>query len=63
MNKEHLASDTKLWDLDNIVLTPHTSGIIEHFREAIFLIFKENLLTYVESGSINKNEHNKNKGY
>lgn len=63
MNKEPLPSDSELWDLDNIVLTPHTSGIVEHFRGAIFPIFKENLLAYVESGSIKKNEYNKNKGY
>lgn len=60
---EPLSMDSKLWELDNLLITPHTSGIVEHFREAIYPIFKENLVAYIDKGSIKKNEYNREKGY
>lgn len=61
--QEPLPAESKLWEADNILITPHTSGIVEHFREAIYPIFKENLLNYTESGRVNLNEYNRSKGY
>ncbi|MBQ5770689.1 MAG: D-2-hydroxyacid dehydrogenase [Clostridia bacterium] len=47
---EPLSKDSLLWDLENVVLTPHISGrdTTPVNAEKIFEIFKENLTRYIE---------------
>lgn len=60
---EPLPESSKLWQTKNLVITPHVSGNVEHFRDMIYPIFKENLDSYLENGTLVRNEYNKKKGY
>lgn len=60
---EPLPEDSELWSGKNLVITPHVSGNVEHFREAIYPIFKENLDQYIQDKTIVINEYNRKKGY
>lgn len=60
---EPLPENSALWSGKNLVITPHVSGNVEHFREAIYPIFKENLDQYVQDKTIVINEYNRKKGY
>ena len=60
---EPLPESSKLWQTQNLVITPHISGNVEHFRDMIYPIFKENLDSYLSNGTLAKNEYNKKKGY
>jgi D-2-hydroxyacid dehydrogenase (NADP+) len=44
---EPLASDSPLWDLPNVILTPHSSGASERSNERAIGIFLDNLGRYV----------------
>lgn len=46
---EPLPENSKLWDLDNVILTPHTSGFSPTNDQRRFEIFKENLESYINS--------------
>ena len=40
---EPLDSDSPLWDLENVLLTPHMSGARQGYNDAVFEVFLENL--------------------
>ncbi len=40
---EPLPADSPLWDLPNVIITPHYSGATPHYNERAFAIFVENL--------------------
>lgn len=50
--KEPLSVDSELWELDNLVITPHSSGRIENYLEEAMKIFTKNLYEYIESGKL-----------
>lgn len=60
--KEPLPMESRLWDLDNVVLTPHSSGRISNYLEQAMEIFGKNLVSYIEEGKL-LNEVNLEKGY
>ena len=45
-DKEPLPADSPLWDLDNLLILPHTAGISEKMWERHYQLFSENLRRY-----------------
>lgn len=60
---EPLPQESNLWDTSGLIISPHISGTIEHFRDDIYQIYKKNLISYLESGQLAVNEYNRQKGY
>lgn len=44
---EPLAPDSPLWDLDNLLITPHTAGLTEKLWNRHYSLFSENLRRYL----------------
>jgi phosphoglycerate dehydrogenase-like enzyme len=44
---EPLPSDSPLWDLENLLITPHTAGLAEKLWEREYALFSENLQRYL----------------
>lgn len=44
---EPLPSDSPLWDLENLLITPHTAGLTEKLWERQYALFSENLRRYL----------------
>lgn len=60
---EPLPSDSPLWHTKNLIITPHVSGRVEHFRDEIYPIFKENLDSFLKDRTLVRNEFSQSKGY
>ena len=45
-DKEPLPPDSPLWDLDNLLITPHTAGMTDKLWERHYTLFSENLRRY-----------------
>jgi D-2-hydroxyacid dehydrogenase (NADP+) len=45
--QEPLPADSPLWDLDNLLITPHTAGLTERLWERHYRLFSENLRRYL----------------
>lgn len=45
--QEPLAADSPLWEMENVVMTPHSSGSTAHYDERVIEIFLPNLETYL----------------
>lgn len=54
--EEPLPESHPLWEMDNVIITPHTSGITQHYSERAFKLFMENLQTYIKTGDLIKNK-------
>lgn len=48
--KEPLAYESELWDLDNVFITPHSSGRVANYLERSMEIFEKNLTAYIKTG-------------
>jgi phosphoglycerate dehydrogenase-like enzyme len=46
--EEPLPADSRLWDLPNVLISPHVAGLSPHYVERAFTLFKENLRRYVD---------------
>jgi phosphoglycerate dehydrogenase-like enzyme len=44
---EPLPGDSPLWDLENLLITPHTAGLTENLWERQYALFSENLTRYL----------------
>jgi len=44
---EPLPSDSRLWDLDNLLITPHTAGLTDKLWHRHYELFSENLRRYL----------------
>jgi phosphoglycerate dehydrogenase-like enzyme len=60
--KEPLPADSPLWDMENVILTPHIAGSHERYNERATALFCENLRRYL-SGQPLLNVVDKVKGY
>jgi phosphoglycerate dehydrogenase-like enzyme len=45
-DREPLPSDSPLWDLDNLLITPHTAGVTDKLWQRHYALFSENLRRY-----------------
>jgi phosphoglycerate dehydrogenase-like enzyme len=45
--QEPLAADSPLWDLENLLLTPHTAGLTDKLWERHYTLISENLRRYL----------------
>ncbi|MBU8880379.1 D-2-hydroxyacid dehydrogenase [Bacillus sp. FJAT-29790] len=62
--KEPLSEDSPLWDLENVIITPHTAGSTEHYNQRVIEnIFIPNLKNYLNGQSPSINLVDYKKGY
>ncbi|MBG9448037.1 2-hydroxyacid dehydrogenase [Cytobacillus firmus] len=62
--KEPLSENSPLWELDNVIVTPHTAGSTEHYTKRVIEgIFIPNLKEYINSGIPGINLVDYQKGY
>ncbi|MBV9437039.1 MAG: D-2-hydroxyacid dehydrogenase [Acidobacteria bacterium] len=59
---EPLPADSSLWELDNLIITPHTAAITENLWERHYVRFTENLRRYTEGKPL-LGEVDKQRGY
>ncbi len=61
-SQEPLPADHPLWQIDNVILTPHISAITDLYEERASRLFAENLRRYL-AGEPLWNEINREEGY
>lgn len=59
---EPLPEDSPLWDMEQVILTPHYSGLTPRYNERLFDIFVDNLTRY-RAGQALRNVVDKRLGY
>lgn len=52
---EPLPADSPLWEREDVLITPHISGLLPRFKERVFAIFEENLRAYVDGKELPRN--------
>ena len=60
--EEPLATTSPLWQLDNVIITPHLSGFTRDYHDKAARVFKENLRRYLENRPL-LNQMDRAKGY
>jgi phosphoglycerate dehydrogenase-like enzyme len=50
--KEPLAADSPLWDVPNLLITPHTAALTDKLWERHYTLFSENLRRYVNGKTL-----------
>ncbi len=45
--EEPLPADSPLWEMQNVIISPHVAGLSQHYNERAFTLFKENLRRYL----------------
>jgi phosphoglycerate dehydrogenase-like enzyme len=45
--QEPLPAESPLWDLENLLITPHTAGLTEKLWQRHYALFSENLRRYL----------------
>lgn len=61
---EPLSTDSPLWEMENVIITPHTSGATEHYNKRVVEnILIPNLKMYLEGKTPNINLVSYTKGY
>jgi phosphoglycerate dehydrogenase-like enzyme len=59
---EPLPKDSRLWDMDNVILSPHVSGNMEDYMEQATGLFCDNIHRYLEGKKL-RNIIDRKKGY
>jgi phosphoglycerate dehydrogenase-like enzyme len=49
---EPLAADRPLWQLPNVIISPHVSGFTPHYDERALWVFADNLARYMSGQSL-----------
>lgn len=62
-DQEPLDKESILWDMPNVLITPHISGGFSTYNEAAFSIFYKNLQSYLADGTVAVNQVDLNRGY
>ncbi len=60
--QEPLPSGSPLWNLKNVIITPHVSGLSSHYMDDMVALFCENLSRYIEGQALH-NVIDAEKGY
>lgn len=61
--EEPLPENSLLWTMDNVLITPHISGMTEGFREKLLTIFLANLESFIAEEKLVQNQVNLERGY
>ena len=61
--QEPLKEESSLWNRDDVLITPHISGIAENFKKRLFAIFEENLKAYIANETLPLNVVDYEKSY
>lgn len=61
--EEPLPKESPLWQLENVLVTPHISGLTVDFQNKFMEIFLANLKSYVANGSLVENQVELKRGY
>ncbi|WP_156431181.1 D-2-hydroxyacid dehydrogenase [Bacillus sp. FJAT-29814] len=62
--REPLSAESPLWDMENVIITPHTSGSTEHYNQRVVEnILIPNLKTYLSGEEPGVNHVDYKKGY
>ncbi|MGP6138907.1 MULTISPECIES: NAD(P)-dependent oxidoreductase [unclassified Jeotgalibaca] len=61
--QEPLEADSPLWQHDKILISPHNSGTVAHFRDALFTIIGPNMEAYALNGKPSLNVIDYGKSY
>jgi phosphoglycerate dehydrogenase-like enzyme len=61
-SEEPLPSDSPLWHLPNVIITPHIGGISAVYRERAVALFSENIKRYLDGSSL-FNRYDHERGY
>jgi phosphoglycerate dehydrogenase-like enzyme len=59
---EPLPSTSPLWNLDNVIITPHISGFTRDYHDKAARVFRENLRRYLENRPL-LNQLDRSRGY
>lgn len=60
---EPLPQASPLWHQENLLISPHVSGIVEHFKDAVYPIFRHNLQQFLQDGTLAERQVDLDKGY
>jgi len=60
--EEPLPTTSPLWNLDNVIITPHISGNSARYHEKAAALFADNLQRYLENKPL-LNRFNRKRGY
>ncbi|MCZ0717380.1 D-2-hydroxyacid dehydrogenase [Aerococcus kribbianus] len=60
---EPLDPKNPLWDMDNVIISPHSAGQSDYYNPRVIDIFLENFQEYTKNGQVNRNCVDYNKGY
>jgi len=61
--KEPLPEDSELWDIENLLITPHVAGGTQYEGERVIEILKENLRRFVNGDLPLRNQIDKQQGF
>lgn len=53
--QEPLPAGHPLWTLDNVIITPHNSGLTNRYEDRVLDIFTDNLASYLQTGKPRRN--------
>lgn len=60
---EPLPENSPLWQMPNVIITPHISGLYQNYLKDAFDIFLKNLAQFEENGTLIKNQVDLKSGY
>lgn len=60
---EPLAQTSPFWEMDNVVITPHNTGLVRHFKKAQLELFLPNLKQFLLDKTFKYNQIDLSKGY
>lgn len=60
---EPLPADNPLWQMKNVLITPHISGLYQAYAADVVQIFQENLEQYRKYGTLARNQVDLSRGY